>query len=112
VERAERDRDLLLELGAPPFPGVDAGGVFEEFWRQGLLVYDRLQGIDWDWLSCDGLLGKTPLGGEQTGRTPLIERKRGKRSLLCDGRAAPLAVEIAGANVNDFKLLRSTFGAS
>jgi transposase len=27
---------------------------------------------------------------------------------LCDGRGAPLAVEIAGANINDFKLLRST----
>ena len=26
VERAERDRDLLLELGAPPLPGVGAGG--------------------------------------------------------------------------------------
>jgi putative transposase len=28
--------------------------------------------------------------------------------VLCDGRGAPLAVEIAGANVNDFRLLRST----
>ena len=46
------------------------------------------------------------------GRRPalirLTERKRGKRSLLCDGRGTPLAIEIAGANVNDFKLLRST----
>jgi putative transposase len=27
---------------------------------------------------------------------------------VCDGRGAPLGVEIAGANVNDFRLLRST----
>ena len=38
----------------------------------------------------------------------LTERKRGKRSLLCEGRGVPLGLEIAGANVNDFRLLRST----
>ena len=26
-------------------------GVFAEFWRQGLLAYDELQGIEWEWLS-------------------------------------------------------------
>jgi len=40
--------------------------------------------------------------------TRLIERKKGKRSLLCEGRGVPLGLEIAGANVNDFRLLRST----
>jgi putative transposase len=38
----------------------------------------------------------------------LIERKRGKRSLLCEGSGVPLGLEIAGANVNDFRLLRAT----
>jgi transposase len=28
--------------------------------------------------------------------------------VLCDGRGVPLGLEIAGANVNDFRLLRST----
>ena len=37
-------------------------GVFEEFWRQGLLAYDELQGIEWEWLSCDGLMGKSTAG--------------------------------------------------
>src|SRR5262245_57820327 len=32
-------------------------GVFEEFWRQGLLAYDDLKGIEWEWLSCDGAMG-------------------------------------------------------
>src|ERR1700712_633219 len=38
-------------------------GVFEAFWREGLLAYDALVGIDWTWLSLDGAMGKAPLGG-------------------------------------------------
>ena len=38
-------------------------GVFEAFWREGLLAYDDLVGIDWTWLSLDGAMGKAPLGG-------------------------------------------------
>jgi putative transposase len=38
-------------------------GVFQEFWRQGLLAYDGLAGIDWRWLSLDGAVTKAPLGG-------------------------------------------------
>jgi len=53
-------------------------GVFSEFWRQGLLAYDELQGIDWEWLSCDGALGKAPLGGEQTGPNPTDRAKKGR----------------------------------
>ncbi len=40
-------------------------GVFEEFWRQGLITYDKLKGIDWSWLSMDGAMTKAPLGGEK-----------------------------------------------
>jgi len=53
-------------------------GVFEEFWRQGLLAYDRLKRIDWEWLSCDGAMGKAPLGGEKTGPNPTDRAKRGQ----------------------------------
>jgi putative transposase len=42
--------------------------VFHEFWRQGLLSYDGLVGIDWEWLSADGAMA--PLGGEKTGPNP------------------------------------------
>ena len=35
-------------------------GVFLEFWRQGLLAYDTLEGIDWEWLSMDGAMTKSP----------------------------------------------------
>ena len=35
-------------------------GVFLEFWRQGLLAYDRLHGIEWEWLAMDGAMTKSP----------------------------------------------------
>jgi len=42
-----------------------AAGVFLQFWKRGLLKYDKLEGIDWDWLSMDGAMSKAPLGGEK-----------------------------------------------
>src|SRR5215213_3420312 len=38
-------------------------GVFEAFWREGVLAYDRLAGIDWTWMALDAAMGKAPLGG-------------------------------------------------
>ena len=40
-------------------------GVFLKFWEAGLLEYDQLKGLDWEWLSLDGCLTKAPLGGEK-----------------------------------------------
>jgi putative transposase len=40
-----------------------AAGVFAAFWREGLLAYDALKGIEWRWLALDGAMGKAPLGG-------------------------------------------------
>ena len=45
-------------------------GVFEEFWRRGLLVYDEFVGIDWSWLAMDGAITKAPLGGKKDGPEP------------------------------------------
>lgn len=85
-------------------------GVFSEFWRLGLMAYDALVGIDWQWMSVDGAMTKAPLGGEKTGPNPTDRAKTGtKRSLLTDGRGVPLGLVVAGANVNDHKLLPSTF---
>lgn len=42
-----------------------AAGVFLELWKQGLFAYDKLEGIEWDWLSMDGAMTKAPLGGEK-----------------------------------------------
>lgn len=45
------------------FQEWEQAGVFHEIWRQGLLDYDEVVGIDWEWLAADGAMGKAPLGG-------------------------------------------------
>ena len=42
--------------------------VFVALWEQGLVDYDALQGIDWEWLAMDGAMTKAPLGGEKGGQ--------------------------------------------
>jgi transposase len=53
-------------------------GVFLQFWKEGLLEYDDLHGIDWRWQSMDGAMTKAPLGGEKNGCKP--NRSGQKRS--------------------------------
>ncbi len=66
-------------------------GVFEEFWRQGLLEYDKLEGIDWLWLSLDGAMTKAPLGGEKNGPKPYRPRKtRGQAKSVGGGEGNPV----------------------
>jgi transposase len=48
---------------------IDAG-VFFEFWKRGLMRYDKLEGIDWSWVSMDGATSKAPLGGEKNRAEP------------------------------------------
>ncbi len=40
-------------------------GVFRRLWQGGLLEYDDLKGIQWEWQSIDGAITKAPLGGEK-----------------------------------------------
>lgn len=47
--------------------------------------------------------------GKKAGPNPTDRAKRGvKRSLLTEARGVPVGLAVAGANVNDFKLLRET----
>jgi putative transposase len=52
--------------------------VFQEFWRLGLLEYDEVVGIDWDFLAADGAMTKAPLGGPKTGPNPTDRAKKGR----------------------------------
>ena len=47
------------------FQEWEQAGVFHEIWRQGLLDYDEVVGIDWAWLAADGAMTKAPLGSTQ-----------------------------------------------
>jgi transposase len=84
-------------------------GVFEELWAQGLLDYEELKGLDWQWQAMDGAMTKAPLGQQQTGPNPTDRAKGGvKRSLLVEGHGLPIGLAVAGANRNDFKMGRAT----
>src|SRR5215211_4897862 len=84
-------------------------GFFEELWRAGLLEYDELEGIEWEWQAIDGAMTKAPLGRGATGKNPTDRAKMGtKRSMLTDGAGIPLAVAVEGANRHDSKLLVAT----
>lgn len=45
-------------------------GVFWKLWQAGLMEYDELCGIKWDWQSIDGAMTKAPLGGEKNRAKP------------------------------------------
>ena len=47
------------------FQEWEKAGVFLKLWKAGLLKYDQAVGIDWDWLSMDGAMTKSPLSGEK-----------------------------------------------
>lgn len=59
-----------------------AGGVFEAFWREGLLAYDALHGIDWIWLALDGAMGNASRGGGKPAPNRLIAASAGS-SVRC-----------------------------
>jgi transposase len=62
---------------------VDAG-VFLKFWEAGLLEYEQLKGIDWEWLSMDGCTTKAPLGGEKKRPQPYRSRQRRHQTQRAD----------------------------
>jgi putative transposase len=61
-----------------------AAGVFAAFWREGLLAYDALRGIDWTWLALDGAMGKAPLGGGKNRPQPDGSRQARGEALGAD----------------------------
>ena len=54
--------------------------VFVALWEQGLVEYDALRGIDWEWLAMDGAMTKAPLGGEKGGQEPHRSRENGDQT--------------------------------
>lgn len=59
-------------------------GIFAELWRLGLLEYDQLRGIDWEWQSLDGSMTKAPLGGEKHRAKPDRPRQIGNQEVRLD----------------------------
>jgi transposase len=40
-------------------------GLFLNLWKELLIEYDDLEGLDWEWLSGDTSMAKAPLGGKK-----------------------------------------------
>jgi transposase len=51
-------------------------GLFMRLWQEGLLGYDEVHGIGWEWQSADGCMVKAPLARESTGRNPTDRGKK------------------------------------
>jgi putative transposase len=85
-------------------------GVFRQLWTQGLLDYDELKGLDWEWQAMDGAMSDPRHWvTNRPDPTPRTLAKRGvKRSLLVEGHGLPIGLAIDGATRNDFKMTRRT----
>jgi putative transposase len=87
-------------------------GVLEEIWAYLVRECEELGEVYWEWQAVDGVMGKSRFGGEKTGANPTDRAKMGtKKSIQVEQRGGPLAVVIAGANVNDHTLLQETIDA-
>jgi putative transposase len=51
--------------------------VFERLWQAGLLTYETLKGLDWEWQAMDGAITKAPLGGKRWAKTRPIAARSG-----------------------------------
>jgi transposase len=51
-------------------------GVFMSMWQKGLMEYDEVKGIDWEWQSIDGSMVKSPLGQDSVGANPTDRGKK------------------------------------
>jgi putative transposase len=104
-------------LGSPStvhdrFQEWQQAGVFQALWQAGVLEYDRVKSLNWEWQAMDGVMTKAPLGGESTGPNPTDRGKKGtKRSLLTEGNGVPIGLAVEGANRHDMKLTEATLGS-
>jgi putative transposase len=86
--------------------------VFARLWQEGLLLYDELQGREWEWQAMDGAMTKAPLGGEKVGKNPTDRGTLGTtRCVLTDGQGMPLGVAVDGANRHEMKRVDATLEA-
>lgn len=67
------------------FQEWEKAGVFLKLWKAGLLKYDQAVGIDWDWLSMDGAMTKSPLSGGKMRTQPHGSRQGGRQALGAHG---------------------------
>lgn len=86
-----------------------ADGVLVEIWAALVAECEELDAVGWEWQAADGVMGKSRFDGAKRGPNPTDRAKMGtKKHLLVEQDGGPLALAVAGANVNDHKLLEAT----
>jgi hypothetical protein len=78
-------------------------------WQEGLMTYDEMHGLGWEWQSVDGCMVKAPLAWDAVGRNPTDRGEKGtKRSVAVESHGLPVGIVLDGANRYDGKLLETT----
>jgi len=62
-------------------------GFFQRIWHAGLVEYDEMEGIAWEWQAADGSLSKAPLAQESVGPNPTDRGKNGSKKKSASRRA-------------------------
>lgn len=62
-------------------------GFFRHLWYAGLMEYDEMEGIAWEWQAADGSLSKAPLAQESVGPNPTDRGKNGSKKKSVGRRA-------------------------
>jgi transposase len=60
-------------------------GFFLRMWQEGLMSYEELKGLGWEWQSVDGSMVKAPLAREGVGNNP-TDRGKKRDETECGGR--------------------------
>lgn len=77
-------------------------GIFAHLMGLMARFYARKRGVGWQFQAIDSKSCPAPLGGAETGPSPVDRSKRGsKLHLLVDQAGAPLSVQVTGANIHD-----------
>jgi putative transposase len=63
-----------------------AARVFERLWQAGLVTYEILKGLEWEWQAMDGAMTKAPLGGKGHRAQPHRSWQTGDQTQSVDGR--------------------------
>ena len=94
------------------FQRFAADGVLREIWAELVRECDELGEVSWEWQAADGVMGKSRFDGDARGPNPTDRAKPGtKKHMIVEQGGGPLGVVVAGANINDHKLLEATIDA-
>lgn len=76
--------------------------VFFKAWKKLLMRYQQKNSSMMKWIAIDGSCAKSPLGGENTGPSPVDRRKIGTKKHICvDQNGVVIGIAISGANRHD-----------